>query len=96
MLLVACLLAGGCATAPEDAEPITWSAAWFQCDGSFDCIAVYDAYCKYTAVNVRYALLYQDWARQQLAELDELLPCEAPADELPHAAYCRRNRCANP
>lgn len=90
------LLVAGCAAGPEEAEPIEWSPTWFQCDGSFECIAVYDAYCKYSAVNARYALVYQDWTRQRLVALGELQPCDAAAEQQPLAAYCRSKRCAYP
>lgn len=96
LLLCVALLAAACATEPEEVETISWSPTWFQCDDGFDCVAVFDAYCKYTAVNRRYALIYQDWARQQLVRLDELLPCDAPAEQQPEAAYCRNKRCARP
>ncbi len=88
LLLAGCAAGGG--------EPIEYSDDWFRCDSRLDCIAVYDAYCKYTAVNADYSLVYQDWARQRLEALGELLPCEPVAEDRPLAAYCRRSRCEYP
>lgn len=102
-LMLACvattaLLMAGCATNDVADEPITWAAEWFQCKSSFECIAVLDAYCKYTAVNSRYSLVYQDWARQQVASVDEIMPCARGADDdvLPQAAICRNGTCVQP
>ena len=87
------LIGGGCATDMEPAEPIEWSAEWFRCDSRFDCVAVYDSFCKYTGVNTSYQLVYQDWSRQQAMNNDELVPCEPVGDDKPLAAYCRKNVC---
>lgn len=90
------LLLAGCATAPpEDAEPIEYSADWFRCDNSFQCVAVYDAFCRFTAVNSRYTLVYQDWAREQVAALEETVPCEPVNDLATRGALCRQNRCVH-
>ena len=62
-LAVTALISLGCANNTVPEEPIQWSAQWFQCDSRFECIAVQDAYCKHTAVNANYSLVYQDWAR---------------------------------
>lgn len=90
------VLVAGCAGNPVPQEPIEYSDDWFRCDGRFDCIAVYDAFCRYTGVNGRYALVYQDWALQQVAALDEIVPCEPVEADRPLAAYCRANRCEYP
>ncbi|MDZ7644691.1 MAG: alpha/beta fold hydrolase [Woeseiaceae bacterium] len=95
MLLVSGLPAG-CATSPDPAEPIEYSSSWFRCDSRFDCIAVYDAYCKYTAVNSRHALIYQDWARQEVTRVDELRPCPPSREDFPLAAACRAQTCEYP
>lgn len=89
------LFCSGCATDSEPVEPIEWSAEWFQCDSRFDCVAVYDSFCKYTGVNTRYQLVYQDWSRQQAMMNDELIPCEPVGDDKPLAAYCRKNVCTH-
>ncbi len=88
------LIASGCAITPDSNEPIAWSADWFRCDSRFECIAVLDSYCKYTAVNASYSLVYQDWARQQVERVGELLPCEeSGVDEKHLAAVCRNRTC---
>lgn len=87
---------GGCAAGADEKEPLAWSPQWFQCDGRFECVAVYDAFCKYTAVNSTYSLQYQDWARQQVRAVGELRPCELPGEQRPLAAYCRSKRCEYP
>ena len=94
----ATLWLAGCASNNVTDEPIEWSAEWFQCKSSFECIAVLDAYCKYTAVNSRYSLVYQDWAREQVESVDEIMPCARGADDdvLPQAAVCRNGSCALP
>lgn len=90
------MVLGGCAAAPDESEPLAWSLQWFQCDGRFECVAVYDAFCKYTAVNSSHSLQYQDWARQQVRAVGELRPCEMPGEQRPLAAYCRNKRCEYP
>lgn len=93
MLLLAATLCGACASESVRQEPIEWSAEWFQCDSRFDCAAVYDAFCKYTAVNTNYLLVYQDWARQQVERSEELTPCEPVEENKPLAAQCRNKVC---
>lgn len=94
-LVLAATLFTACAGQQAPEEPITWSAEWFQCDNRFQCVAIYDAYCKYTAVNSNYMLVYQDWARQQVAGLEDLKACPPLERDFPGAAYCRENRCVN-
>lgn len=89
------MMLAACAGQQTAEEPITWSAEWFQCDGRFQCLSVYDAYCQYTAVNSNFVLIYQDWARQQVQGLDELKSCPPVESDKPGAAYCRQNRCVN-
>jgi hypothetical protein len=97
LLCLAAIVASGCATNDVPEEPIEWSADWFRCDSRFECIAVLDAYCKYTAVNSGYSLVYQDWARQQVERVGERIPCEASGSDEKHlAAVCRSNRCEHP
>ncbi|MBT8084075.1 MAG: hypothetical protein KJO19_06435 [Woeseia sp.] len=93
LTLVAALLCAGCAATEEPVEDIEWSSQWFQCESRFDCVAVYDAYCKYTGVNTRYLTIYQDWARQQVERSGELMPCEPVGDDKPLAAYCHSKKC---
>lgn len=97
-LALTALLAAGCASHTAPAEPIVWSAEWFQCDSRFDCIAVQDAYCKHTAVNMNYSLVYQDWARQQVESIGELAPCDRDSeqDRMPIPAVCHNNTCQHP
>ena len=95
-LPVLAVLLAGCAVPSVPGEPIEWSADWFRCDGRFDCIAVYDAFCQYTAVNANHSLVYQDWALQQVTALDERVFCEPVEADRPLAAYCRSKRCEYP
>lgn len=90
------LLLAACVTDGEPAAEIQWSPEWFQCDGRFDCTAVYDAYCKYTGVNTNYLRIYQDWAHQQVHKSGEILFCEPVGDDKPLAAYCRNKICEYP
>lgn len=93
---LAALLAA-CAGVPEEpAEPVAWSDKWFRCDSSFECIAVYDAFCRFTAVNDDYSLVYLDWARQTVQEADALGPCDPVGDDRPLRAWCREQRCEYP
>jgi len=95
--LVTAMLAGCAAPEEEEAVPIVYSDEWFRCDSHFDCVAVYDAFCRYTGVNARYSLVYQDWARQRLRELDEMQPCFRDSDRsVPPRAWCREQRCEYP
>lgn len=96
-VLATVLLAGCAAPGEEEAVPIVYSDEWFRCDSHFDCVAVYDAFCKYTGVNTRYSIVYQDWARERLRELDEIEPCfRDDSRSVPPRAWCRDNRCKYP
>ncbi|MEQ8205671.1 MAG: hypothetical protein RIA65_05810 [Woeseia sp.] len=97
-LLAMALLSAGCASQTTPDEPIVWSAQWFQCDSRFECIAVQDAYCKHTAVNANYSLVYQDWARQQVESIGEIAPCDRDSeqDRMPIPAVCHNNTCEHP
>jgi len=90
------VLCGACATHTEPAKDIEWSAKWFQCESRFECVAVYDAYCKYNAVNLNYVLVYQDWARQQVQRSEELIPCEPVGENKSLTARCRNKVCQYP
>lgn len=94
--IAAAMAVAGCSTQPVPDEPITFSQEWFQCDSRFDCVAVFDDYCKYTGVNARYSLVYQDWVRQQVTKSGELRPCQRDRDENVLTAYCRNQRCEYP
>lgn len=94
--VVSAALLAGCAAQDAPEEPINWSAEWFQCESRFDCIAVFDDYCKYSAVNVRYSLVYQDWVRQQVDKSGERRPCLRDRDADALTAYCRNQRCEYP
>ncbi|MCB1845515.1 MAG: hypothetical protein KDI09_21275 [Halioglobus sp.] len=95
---VTLLAAAGCAGNDTAEGPIEWSAQWFQCESSYECIAVLDAYCKYTAVNSGYSLVYQDWARQQVQSVGEMTPCMRDTSDvdMPQAAVCRSGTCEQP
>ena len=96
-LLLAALLAG-CASEPVSDEPITWSAEWFACESRFQCVAVYDAFCKHTGVNIEHLDTYQDWAQQQVLKTGEHVPCppQDRSEAMPPRAYCRDQRCEYP
>lgn len=96
LLLVALsLLQTGCSTPSGGAEEIVYSPDWFGCSARFQCVVVYDAYCNQTAVNRRFAILYQDWALQEVERAEERLPCPRP-DFLNPVAACIAGRCTYP
>jgi hypothetical protein len=92
--LTATILAlAACAAPPAPGEPVVWSPEWFQCEGRFQCIVVYDAFCNFTPVNARHARSYEEWAHQEVRRVNEQVPCP-PAGELPPPVpYCRKGQC---
>lgn len=94
--LVALLfLATGCAGPGTVAEEIVYSPDWFRCSSRFQCVVVYDAYCNLTAVNRDFAIVYQDWALQEVERAEERLPCPRPDFASPVAA-CSAGQCIYP
>jgi len=89
------LLSAGCAGSGGAAEEIIYSPDWFRCNSRFQCVVVYDAYCNLTAVNRDFAIVYQDWALQEVERAEERLPCPRPAFGNPVAA-CRAGQCLYP
>jgi len=95
LLSLACLLMHGC-TQPEPAiSPTHASEEWFSCTGRFDCVVVYDAFCRKAAVNSDYVLVYQDWTRREVLRVGEATVCPNP-EPINEAAGCRANRCVYP
>lgn len=84
-----------CTGAPLTDEERLYSSQWFACDARFQCVVVYDAFCNSTAVNRRFALVYQDWAQQEVARTGERIVCPPPLDANPLAG-CVRGRCQYP
>ncbi|HZW59259.1 MAG TPA: hypothetical protein VFE85_03100 [Woeseiaceae bacterium] len=87
------LLLGGCAVPPPPAEPIAWSPEWFACEGRFQCIVVYDAFCDFTPVNASHARSYELWANQEVRRLDEKVPCPPAAGQPVPVPVCRKGQC---
>ena len=96
VLVVTALIGlGGCAGQVNDAEPIVYSDEWFRCESRFQCVVVYDAYCRSVAVNRRSAIVYQDWALQQVELAGERRLCPR-TDEISPIAACLKSRCTYP
>ncbi len=93
IVLVAAL--SGCASQGNDAEPIVYTDEWFRCQSRFQCIVVDDAYCRSVAVNRRSAIVYQDWALQQVELAGERRLCPR-TDEISPIAACLNSRCTYP
>lgn len=89
------LLAIGCSQPPPYETEIRYSESWFACEARFECVAVYDAFCKFVAVNSKYTLVYQDWSRQEVTREGESAVCPRPG-MLPGGAGCRKGRCVYP
>jgi hypothetical protein len=91
--LAAAALLAACTGMQVPDEPVSWSPEWFQCESRFECIVVYDAYCKFTPVNAEHARMYEQWAHQEVRRHDEQIPCP-PANEIPAPVpLCRRGEC---
>ena len=89
------LMAAGCAGSGGPAEEIVYSPDWFRCSSRFQCVVVYDAYCNLTAVNRDFAIVYQDWALQEVERAEERLPCPR-LDSVSPVAACRAGQCVYP
>ena len=85
----------GCSQPLSRNTAIKASEDWFTCQGRFECVVVYDAFCKKVAVNSRYALVYQDWAREVGRRVGERTLCPDPEFKY-ESAGCRENRCVYP
>ncbi len=88
-------LAVGCAEPPRHETDIRYSETWFACDARFECVAVYDSFCKVVAVNSKYTLVYQDWSRQEVMREGERVVCSDPG-LFSAGAGCRKGRCVYP
>ena len=94
-LILLFLLTFGCSQTIPIEGPKQFSESWFRCEGRFECVVVYDAFCKKKAINSAYALAYQDWAYREVHRLGEGKVCPDP-DLLNDAAGCRANQCVFP
>lgn len=85
----------GCTTLPAEEEEIAYSSSWFSCKNRFNCVVVYDAFCKFTAVNARSAIVYQDWSLQEVIRQGERAVCPGP-QTYNEVAGCTAGRCVYP
>ena len=88
-------LAVGCSQPPPYETDIEFSESWFTCEARFECVVVYDAFCKTVAVNSKHTLVYQDWSRQEVTREGERAVCSAP-NLFAGGAGCRKGRCVYP
>ena len=88
-------LAVGCSQSPLYETDIEYSQSWFDCETRFECVVVYDAFCKIVAVNSKYSLVYQDWSRQEVTRVGERVVCLDP-ELFSGGAGCRKSRCVYP
>lgn len=95
LLALTFFLALGCSHSAPVSVATEASDDWFACTGRFDCVVVYDAFCKKTAVNSDYALTYQDWSWREVRRVGEGTVCPSPG-YMHEAAGCRANRCVYP
>lgn len=93
--LCAALSLAACATPQVAEEEIAYSSSWFSCKTRFNCVVVYDAFCKFTAVNARSAIIYQDWSLQEVIRQGERGVCPGP-DSYSEVAGCADGRCVYP
>ncbi|MFQ6006809.1 MAG: hypothetical protein ACE5OQ_15060, partial [Woeseia sp.] len=77
------------------APEIEYSQTWFDCEAHYECIVVYDAFCKNVAVNSRYSLVYQDWSQWEVTRVRERVVCPGPR-VFAGGAGCRNGRCIYP
>lgn len=89
------VMASGCASVAGPEEEITYSDAWFACKSRFSCVVVQDSFCRTKAVNAKFAIVYQDWSRQEVIRQGERNVCPRP-QELNTVAGCVRGRCTYP
>ena len=87
-----------CAANP-DLQPVGATAAeapdqsWFQCDGRFDCVVVFDANrCTNRAINSRFAVEFETWTQEFLDRAAESRGCDPDLDAEPRA-ICRNRQC---
>ena len=88
-------LAVGCSQPSSYETDIEYSETWFACEARFECVVVYDSFCKSVAVNSKYTLIYQDWARQEVTREGERAVCSG-ANVFAGGAGCRKGRCVYP
>lgn len=89
------LLTIGCTQPAPYGPAIEYSESWFACDSRFECVVVNDAFCKNVAVNSKYTIVYQDWARQQVMREGIGAVCADPGI-FAGGAGCRKGRCVYP
>lgn len=89
------LVSIGCTQPEIDDAGIEYSESWFACAARFDCVVVFDAFCKHVAVNSKYTLIYQDWTRQQVRREGMRVVCSDPVT-FAGGAGCRKGRCVYP
>ena len=95
LCVLAALGLAGCATSTHEEEEIAYSSSWFACKNRFSCVVVYDAFCKFTAVNARSAVVYQDWSLQEVIRQGERAVCPRP-ESFSEVARCVEGRCVYP
>jgi hypothetical protein len=96
LLASICFLLGLGCSQPEPYETdIEYSESWFSCETRFECVVVYDAFCKNVAVNRKFTLIYQDWSHQQVTREGIRSVC-ADSDIFVAGAGCRNGRCVYP
>lgn len=87
--------ATACSQPPAYDTDIGYSESWFACEARFDCVTVYDSFCKIVAVNSKHTLVYQDWARQEVMREGDRVVCARPGLFV-QSAGCRKGRCVYP
>ncbi len=95
IVLLCVLLAVGCSQPPAYGTDIEYSETWFACEARFECVVVYDSFCRSVAVNSKYTLIYQDWSRQEITREGDRVVCAGPY-LLSGGAGCRKGRCTYP
>ena len=95
VVLLCIFLTFGCSGPPAYETDIEYSETWFACKARFECVVVYDSFCKSVAVNSKYTLVYQDWSRQEVTREGERAVCSVP-DLFAGGAGCRKGRCVYP
>jgi hypothetical protein len=60
-----------CSQTPVDETCTVYSDSWFTCEAHLECVAVFDAFCRWTAVNSKNALDYQAWTRREVTDAGE-------------------------
>jgi hypothetical protein len=93
--ITSALLTFGCSQPPVHEAEIEYSDSWFACDSRFQCVTVYDSFCRLIAVNSKYTRVYQDWSRQEVTREGESAVC-FPQGMFVEGAGCRKGRCVYP